>query len=76
MTYGASKLKADLENELAKGYDPVRIAKQVFKVYFEQGRDIDPEIDNVMMQLVAMEQGPDFELSEAQFRALLKTLQL
>ena len=74
MTYGALQLRAEVEAELANGYEPARLAKRAFQIYFEQGRDMDPALDEAILRLIAMEEGPEFELSEAEVLQLLDQL--
>ena len=74
MNYGASELRAEVEAELAQGYEPLRLAKRAFQIYFEQGRDLDPELDAVILRLSAMNEGSDFELSEEEVLNLLSEL--
>ncbi len=74
MTYSALELKAEVEAELASGYEPIRLAKRAFQIYFEKGRDLDPALDATVMRLVAMEEGSEFELSEEEVLELLDQL--
>ena len=74
MSYNVLDLKAEVEAELAEGYEPRRLAKKAFRIYSEQGRDLEPALDTAVMRLMAMEEGPEFELSEAEILELLSQL--
>jgi hypothetical protein len=63
-----------LQEEIDRGYDPVRIARRAYEMYldaqgFEAG--LEPEI----LKLIALDQGGQFELSEAELRAMAGMLQ-
>lgn len=74
MTYTAKTLSEALFTELEKGYDVVRISRLAFQIYQEYGHDLTPDLDEKILQLMAMEEGPEFEFSEDEIRALAKEL--
>jgi hypothetical protein len=74
MSYTAQDFRKELENELRKGYDVVRIARAAFQVYFEHTRELAPDLEQKVFQIVAMEEGPEFELSEQQLWEFAKNL--
>ena len=74
MSYAPKDFKRDLEKELSQGYDVVRIARMAFSVFHERCREIDPDLANKMFQVIAMEEGPEFELSEEQLREFARSL--
>lgn len=51
MSYNVLDLKAEVEAELAEGYEPRRLAKKAFRIYSEQGRDLEPALDTAVMRL-------------------------
>ena len=75
MHYSSADFGKDLLAEMGRGYDPIRIAKWAF------ARLMDPEVKisssslrHTMMTVVAMEEGPEFEYSEAELRTLAEKL--
>lgn len=75
MPYTAQNFRNELETELHKGYDVVRIARAAFQAYHEHVGEIGPELKTKIFQIVAMEEGPEFEFTEEelwQFAELLK----
>ena len=74
MTYTAHDFKRDLEQELVNGFDVVRIARVAFSAYHEHSRDIGPDLYDKMMQIIVMEEGPEFELSEKELREFIDKL--
>ena len=74
MTYTAKTLSDSLRRELDNGYDVVRIAQVAFRIYQEYGRELTPDLDGIILQLMAMEEGPEFEFSENELRVLIEEL--
>lgn len=74
MTYSKRQFGIDLRNELAKGFDVVRLSRWAFGVRMERCRDFENGLDDIVMSVVAMEEGREFEYSEAEFRELAEQL--
>lgn len=74
MSYTAKDFSRELEQELSKGYDVVRIARMAFSAYHDHCRDVSPDLYKKMFRVIAMEEGPEFELSEQQLWELSKSL--
>ncbi|CAG9000315.1 MAG: hypothetical protein CENE_02310 [Candidatus Celerinatantimonas neptuna] len=74
MTLTAKELSDVLQSELDKGYDVVRIARVAFQLYQEQGVELPSELDEKLLQLMAMEEGPEFEFSEDELKTLVEEL--
>ena len=68
MTYSAHDFRRDLDRELDAGYDVVRIARFAFDIYQTRGRELSPKLDEKVVQVVAMEEGPEFEMTEDELR--------
>lgn len=69
-----AELGRELSRELEEGYDPVRIAKWAYRLHLD-AREIDVGLEPEMLKLIAMEQGPEFEMSESELIELARTLQ-
>jgi hypothetical protein len=63
-----------LKSELAKGYDIVRISRWAFNVFSEDTRSLAPSLQDTLENLFAMEDDPQFELSEEELHALADKL--
>lgn len=74
MTYTASDLKAELEKELACGSGGSRIAQIAFRIYTEHGLDLEPSLDSKLLQLIVMDQGPEFEMTEEELWRFVRDL--
>jgi hypothetical protein len=70
MTLTEKELGGILQVELDKGYDVVRIARVAFQLYQYYGIELATNLDEKLLQLMAMEEGPEFELSEYELRSL------
>lgn len=60
--------------ELSKGYDPVRISRRCYHLYLEHARQMDPEVQNLLIELFTMEDDPQFELTEKDMLNLIDKL--
>lgn len=70
MTFTAKELSSVLQAELDNGYDVVRVARVAFQLYQDHGVELTPDLDEKLLQLMVMEEGPEFELSEDELRTL------
>ena len=74
MTYIAKYFSDMLRKELEKGYDVLRISRIAFQFYQKHGRELTPNLDEKILQLMAMEEGPEFEFSEEEIWRLVEEL--
>jgi len=75
MNYIAKIMGDELKRELSSGCDIVRIARMAFRIYHEHGLELSEKLDEIVLTLMAMEEGPEFELSECELRDLIKFLE-
>jgi hypothetical protein len=52
-----------LREQLAKGYDAVRIARWAFELHLDS-REFEEGVESDLLQLIAMDMGEEFELTE------------
>jgi hypothetical protein len=71
----AGQLSRILKIELERGYDVVKISRKAFQIYQEYGVNLTSEMDEKLLELIAMEEGPEFEYSEEEFRSMLESLE-
>jgi hypothetical protein len=76
MNYTLNQFGTDLLAELNRGYDVVRISRWAYTRYLERCRALDPGLGEKIMEVVAMEEGPEFEMSENELREFAINLSL
>jgi len=69
-TYSKQQFGKELLEELDKGFNITRIARWAFSVRLEHCREFETGLDDVVMSVVAMEEGPEFEYSESELRSM------
>jgi hypothetical protein len=74
MKYTAIMIGKKLEDELKSGYDVIRVARVAAHIYHEHCRDLSPELDEIVLSLMAMEEGPEFEYNEEELWDLRRRL--
>ncbi|MEH6631441.1 MAG: hypothetical protein V7776_11460 [Halopseudomonas aestusnigri] len=74
MAYSAKNLCDDLGKEMEHGYRATKVARLAGKIHNDHCRELSPYLDNKLMQLTSMEEGSEFELSEGEFKHLIKEL--
>lgn len=71
MTYSAQEIATELGKAIVGGYSPTRVSSVAFSIYQEHCLEISERLDHYLMVLIAMEEGPEFEMTEAEFLELL-----
>lgn len=74
MNYTKQNFASELREQLRFGWDVVRIARWAHAVFMEHARDLEPGLQPVIMKVVAMEEGPEFELTKRELETLAETL--
>lgn len=74
MKYTNEQLGKQLNEELKKGYDIVRISRWASTIYCNSLRDLDEMQTDVLAELLRMEDDPQFEYSEQKLRSLATLL--
>lgn len=57
-----------------KGFDVATIAKAAYDIYQEHGLELTKFMGHTLLMLMAMEEGPEFELTETEFLALISEI--
>lgn len=73
---GGEELVGLLTDTLTEGYDIVKISRKAHDIYHLNCLRLSPEMQSILFMLMAMEEGPEFELSELDYRALLKEIKV
>lgn len=74
MTHLSNILAIELEKQLDKKFDVVQISKIAFNIYQNNSAELSPELDGILLSLMAMEEGPEFEMTESEIRGLIGEL--
>ena len=70
MTYSKKEFGQSLKKQLLSDYDVVRLARWTHSLFLEHSSHLEPGLQEILMQLAAMEEGTEFEFSEAELREL------
>lgn len=74
MNYSNRDFAFDLKNQLDQGYEPKRVGDWAHRMYMLYCGKIDSELEELMVDLFVLEEGPEFEIPESQLRQLIETL--
>ena len=61
-----------LVETLVGGFDVERVSRAAFNIYRRNGLRLTPEMDRIILILMTMSEGPEFELSEAEFLKVIE----
>ena len=64
MTYTSEDFARELLVELQKSCDIIRLSRWAMATYLKHSSETELGVDREIMKVVAMEQGPEFELSK------------
>jgi len=64
-------LALELEKTLVDGFDVGKISKVAFEIYQDHGLELTASMDRVLLILMAMGEGVEFELNESEFLELI-----
>lgn len=63
-----------LEKTAVGGFDVFKISKEAFSIYQDPELSLTENLDVVLLSLIAMEDGPEFEIIEKEFWILLSEI--
>jgi hypothetical protein len=72
--YTKKEFKRDMLKELEKGYDPVHFVEKAWSIFSADQRNFTGNFRDEIMTVIVMEEGPEFEMTEEQFRDFLDKL--
>ncbi len=75
MTYSKKEFARDLKSQLDLGYEPKRIGSWAHRMYLQHCGRVDKELEEIMVDLFVLEEGPEFEYPESKIRELVKKLE-
>ena len=76
MTYTKKQFGSELKAKLLMRNSYIEISKWAFKIYTERGLEFENGLDYFVLKLIAMEEGPEFVLSEEELKCLADALLL
>ena len=68
MSYTLKQFGTELLGELKTGFEVVRVGRWAHGKYLSNCRSLNASVRATIMQVVAMEEGPEFEISESVLR--------
>ncbi len=71
---GPNELGMLLEKALVGDFNATRVSSVAYEIYQRYGLALTPEMDRIILTLMAMQEGPEFELDESEVRVLLAQL--
>ena len=74
MSYTRLDFGNDLLKRLEVTNDPVILARWAYLQYVDHLRELEPGLKGSIMQVVAMEEGPEFEMSKEQLYEFVQKL--
>jgi hypothetical protein len=74
MEYTKKDFGIELKEQILKGNDCYRISKWAFEIYINKGLTIENDLDPIILQLVVMEEGPEFEYTNQELSLLADLL--
>jgi hypothetical protein len=75
MSYTKKDFGQRLRNRLSAGYDVVKIARWAHREFLENIGELDPRLDAEVMKVIAMEEGPEFEMTEGELQDMARRLE-
>ncbi len=74
MTYTKKQFGSELKTRILTGNGYNEISKWAFKIYTEYGLEFENGLDYFVLKLIAMEEGPEFFLSEEELKFIADEL--
>lgn len=74
IVYSNESFASDLEKMLIGGFNVSKIANAAHKLYADPALELDAHMDRVLLTLMPMDFGPEFELTESEFVALIEAI--
>ncbi len=71
MALAPNDLATLLEKALVGDLNVKRISRVAYRIYQQYSLDLTPEMDRIILTLMAMEEAPEFELNESEIRGLI-----
>lgn len=68
MSYSKKDFARELIAELDREYDVVRLARWAMHSYYQHSHELEDDVQNEIMAVVVMEEGPEFEMTEEELR--------
>lgn len=66
-----NKVADRLEKLVTNGFDILKISQEAFKIYQDPDITLTQDLNMALLSLVAMQEGPEFVMTEREFHDLL-----
>jgi hypothetical protein len=74
MIFTKRDLGKKLKEQIVSGRNANQIGKWAYSIFFENCRELEPELKEILEVLLLMENGPEFEYTEQELRLLAELL--
>lgn len=72
--YDRKKIGRELQKELDKGYNVLRISRWAYELFYNHQRELTDELEELLQYLFFMEEDPQFVYSELELKMLAEKL--
>ena len=75
MSYTKRDFALGLKQQLTSGYDVVKVARWAHQEFLNHCRELETGVQAEMMKVIAMEEAPEFEMTEHEIQELADGLE-
>ncbi len=75
MKYSKKDFAIKLKQQLAGGYDVVKVARWAYQEYLGNCEGLESGLKPEMMKVIVMEEGPEFEMTESEIQNFANNLE-
>ena len=75
MKYSKKDFAIKLKQQLAGGYDVVKVSRWAYQEYLVHCRKLESGLKPEIMKVIAMEEGPEFEMTEPEIQKFTNDLE-
>ena len=72
--YDKEQFKLDMLEFIKDGYDPVSVGRKATSVFCHRQADINAELQDILLDVMTMEDGPEFEMTREEFVKFLESI--
>ncbi|HYG05631.1 MAG TPA: hypothetical protein VD865_04375 [Stenotrophomonas sp.] len=70
----ADEVAREFEKTLSGGYDIYKVSETALRIYMNYCLELTESVHRAVLVLMAMQEGPEFELNESEFRELIEKI--
>lgn len=72
--FTSAEVAREFEKTLSGGYDIYKVCENASRIYMNHCLELTESVHWAVVVLMAMQEGPEFELSESEFRELIEKI--